>query len=137
MFSFSCCFATVRNLRGDRVHRCMFLCSCHPVHSNGDWRKSVRYTGDEALVRYFQYQDNNNLLDSDEEKNLNDQLMGYNSDSGKNSSHDDDETARTKADDDQQQQTQSIQLTSRYVQIYEPFSYFSSFSSVSKIKYNL
>ena len=62
--------------------------------------------------------------------------MGYNSDSGEDSSHDNDETARTPPDDDQQQQTQSIQLTSRYVQIYEPFPYFS-FSSVSKIKYNL
>ena len=88
----------------------------HPVHSNGDWRKSVRYTGYEALVRYFQYQDNNNLLDSDEEENLDDQLMGYNSDSGEDSSHDNDETARFPPDDDQQQQTQSIQLTSRYVQ---------------------
>ena len=96
----------------------------------------MHYTGDEALVRYFQYQDNNNLLDSDGEENLDDQLMGYNSDSGEDSSHDDDETARTPPDDDHQQQTQSIQLTSRYVQIYEPFSYFS-FSSVSKIKYNL
>ena len=46
----------------------------------------MRCTGDEALVRYFQYQDNNNLLDSDEEENLDDQLMGYNSDSGEDSS---------------------------------------------------
>ena len=76
----------------------------------------MRYTGYEALVRYFQYQDNNNLLDSDEEENLDDQLMGYNSDSGEDSCHDNDETARTPPDDDQQQQTQSIQLTSRYVQ---------------------
>ena len=97
----------------------------------------MRYTGDEALVRYFQYRDNNNLLDSDEGENLVDQLMGYNSDSGEDSSHDDDEPARPPPDDDQQQQTQSIQLTSRYVHIYEPFSYFSSFSSVSKIKYKL
>ena len=55
----------------------------------------MRYTRDEALVRYFQYQDNNNLLDSDEEENLDDQLMGYDSDSGEDSGHDDDETART------------------------------------------
>ena len=77
----------------------------------------MHFTGDKALVRYFQYQDNNNLLDSDGEENLDDQLMGYNSDSGEDSSHDDDETARTPPDDDQQQQTQSIQLTSRYLQI--------------------
>ena len=63
--------------------------------------------------------------------------MGYNSDSGEDSSHGNDETARTPPDDDQQQQTQGIQLMSRYVQIYESFSYFSSSSSVSKIKYNL
>ena len=96
----------------------------------------MRYTEDEALVRYLQYQDSNNLLDSDEEENLNHQLMGYNSDSGEDSNHDNDETARTPPDDNQQQQTQSTQLTSKYVQIYEPFSCFSSFSSVSKIKYN-
>ena len=89
----------------------------------------MRYTGDEVLVRYFQYQDNDNLLDSDEEENLDDQLMGYNSDSGENSSNDDDETARTPADDDQQQQTQSIQLTSRYVQIYEPFFFLFCFQN--------
>ena len=58
--------------------------------------------------------------------------MGYNSDPGEDSAHDNDETAQTPPDDDQQQQTQSIQLTLRYV--YEPFSYFSS---VSKIKYSL
>ena len=63
--------------------------------------------------------------------------MGYNSDSGEDSSHGDDEAAQTPPDDDQQQQTQSIQLTSRYVLIYEPFSYFSSFSSVSEIRFNL
>ena len=57
--------------------------------------------------------------------------MGYNSNSGEDSSHGDDETAQTPPDHDQQQ-TQSIQLMSRDVLIYEPFSYFSSFSSVSK-----
>ena len=61
--------------------------------------------------------------------------MGYNSDFGEDSSDGDDETARTPPDGDQQQQTQSIQLTSRY--IYEPFSYFCSFSSFSKIRFNL
>ena len=62
--------------------------------------------------------------------------MEYSSDSGEDSGCDNDETAQTPSDDDQQQQTQSIQLMSRYVQIYEPFSYFS-FPSVSKIKHNL
>ena len=57
-------------------------------------RKSVRYSRDEALVRYFQYQDDDTLLDSDEEESLDEQLMGCDSDSdsGEDSSHDDDQT---------------------------------------------
>ena len=58
-------------------------------------RKSVRYSRDEALVRYFQYQDDDTLLNSDEEESLDEQLMGCDSDSGEDSTHDDDQTLQT------------------------------------------
>ena len=79
----------------------------------GARRRPVRFNADQALARVMHYRDNDKLLYSDDEEDIDRQLLGVNDDSREDSSSDDDEIARPSVDALETQQTCVIDLRSR------------------------
>ena len=56
-------------------------------------QRPARFNADQVLVRGMHYRDNDKLLYSDDEEDIDRQLLGIDDDSREDSSSDDDETA--------------------------------------------
>ena len=73
-------------------------------------RRPVRFNADQALARVMHYRDNDKLLYSDDEEDIDRQLQGIDHDSSEDSGSDDDETAGPSIDALETQQTCVIDL---------------------------
>ena len=98
-------------------------------------QRPVCFNADQVLARVMHYRDNDKLLYSDDEEDIDRQLLGIDDDSSEDSSSDDDETAGPSVDALETQQTCVIDLRSRSVEICRSFSGLFIWSSVSKNEY--